>query len=374
MDFTQLTIDALAYIARFVGSYGWAIILVTFIVRGALWGVNVDQQKSMRMMQTLQPKMKAIQDRYKNNPQMMQQKMMEFYKENKFNPFSGCLPLVIQLPIFILLYSALMSPQFIQIAGDSSFLCVTKDKCLITRLDNTLKSINGVANDGTFSLREHDTFSVPKKFDVTMSDGEVLDVKVKNPQKTIEIQGDIKPGENVDFKIALDNINLKFEELNRIQKTTIPVINNATKEVETITFNRQDSNLVASVPTNKADTTIHYDVLLLVLFFGASMWFATKLSTSMTKTANPDPTQQAMQQSMGTVMPIMVTAMFIFFPIPAGVLLYLIVSNLIQIAQTVIVNKQLDRAEELKNNNITSSVDLSNAKKIEPKSISDDKQ
>ena len=78
MDFTQLMIDLLTYIAKFVGSYGWAIIVVTFIVRGALWGVNVQQQRSMRMMQTLQPKMKAIQDRYKNNPQLMQQKMQQF--------------------------------------------------------------------------------------------------------------------------------------------------------------------------------------------------------------------------------------------------------------------------------------------------------
>ena len=73
MDFTQLTIQSLTYIAKFVGGYGWAIIVVTLIVRGALWGVNVQQQKSMRVMQSLQPKIKAIQDRYKNNPQMMQQ-------------------------------------------------------------------------------------------------------------------------------------------------------------------------------------------------------------------------------------------------------------------------------------------------------------
>ena len=79
-----------------------------------------------------------------------------------------------------------------------------------------------------------------------------------------------------------------------------------------------------------------------------------------------------MQQSMGTVMPIMITAMFIFFPIPAGVLLYLIVSNLIQIAQTIIVNKQLDMQDSQKSEKID-PIDLNNAKKIEPKNINDDK-
>ena len=369
MDFTQLTIDFLTYIAKFVGSYGWAIILVTFIVRGALWGVNVQQQKSMRMMQSLQPKMKAIQERYKNNPQVMQQKMMEFYKENKFNPFAGCLPLLIQLPIFILLYSALMSPQFIQKAGDSSFLCL-KGKCLISRLDNTLKSTTGSANDGKFSLKETDSFSIPKVITVTLSDGQNLSVKIDSPQKALKVQGKIVPNQPVDLKIPLDNIKENFETLSKIQETTIPVINNSTKEVETIKFTKLNSNLVATVPTEQAVTTYHYDVLFLVLLFGASMWLATKLTSAAGK--NADPTQLAMQKTMGTTMPIMVTAMFIFFPIPAGVLLYLIVSNLIQIAQTLIVNKQLDAQEAAKAQKVD-PIDLQNAKKIEPKNISDDK-
>ena len=370
MDFTQLTIDFLTYIAGFVGSYGWAIIVVTFIVRGALWGVNVQQQKSMRMMQTLQPKMKALQDRYKNNPQLMQQKMMEFYKENKFNPFAGCLPLLIQLPIFILLYSALMSPQFIQKAGDSSFLCIKKDACLISRLDNTLKSTTGVANDGKFSIKQLDTFSIPKVITVKLSDGEELSVKVDNPQKALKVQGEITPNEPIDLKIPLDNIKEKFETLSKIEETTIPVINNSTKEVETITFKKQDSNLVATIPTELAETNYHYDVLLLVVLFGASMFLATKLTAGASK--NADATQLAMQKTMGTTMPIMVTAMFLFFPIPAGVLLYLIVSNLIQITQTIIVNKQLDAQEKTKAEKID-PIDVANAKKIEPKNISDDK-
>lgn len=121
MDFTTLTIEVLKALASIVGSYGLAIILLTVVIRLAMWPLNVSQQRSMKMMQSLQPKIKAIQDRYKSDPQKMQQKLMEFYKEHKFNPMGGCLPLLIQLPIFILLYSALMSPQFIQIAGDASF-------------------------------------------------------------------------------------------------------------------------------------------------------------------------------------------------------------------------------------------------------------
>ena len=76
MDFTTLTIELLKGLAHIVGNYGFAIILLTVIIRLAMWPLNVSQQRSMKMMQTLQPKIKAIQDRYKSNPQMMQQKLM----------------------------------------------------------------------------------------------------------------------------------------------------------------------------------------------------------------------------------------------------------------------------------------------------------
>ena len=85
MDFTTLTIEALKMLAQFVGNYGLAIVALTIIIRMILWPLNVNQQRSMRQMQTLQPKLKAIQERYKNDPQKMQQKMMEFYKENNIS-------------------------------------------------------------------------------------------------------------------------------------------------------------------------------------------------------------------------------------------------------------------------------------------------
>ena len=108
MDFVKLTIDILTYIAKIVGSYGWAIIVVTFIVRGALWGVNVQQQKSMRMMQSLQPKMKAIQDRYKNNPQMINEenilKRVYVYKSKIENAFQLFFMMVF-MSIFAMVFS-----------------------------------------------------------------------------------------------------------------------------------------------------------------------------------------------------------------------------------------------------------------------------
>jgi YidC/Oxa1 family membrane protein insertase len=90
-----------------VGSYGLAIILLTVIIKMLLYPLTVKQVKSMKAMQELSPKMKKIQEKYKDNPQVMQQKVGALYKEAGVNPLAGCLPLVIQMPILMGMYYAL---------------------------------------------------------------------------------------------------------------------------------------------------------------------------------------------------------------------------------------------------------------------------
>ncbi len=360
MDFTTLTIDFLKQLSNIFGSYGLGIIALTVIIRLAMWPLNVSQQRSMKVMQTLQPKMKSIQDKYKNNPQLMQQKMMEFYKENKFNPMAGCLPLLIQMPIFILLYSSLMSPQFISMAGQSNFL-------FINRLDATLKGNAGISYDGTFAVGAHDTFTINKNVKVFVGDEELPNAKLSNPRKALEVQGAITPGEPVDLKISLDSFNLKFSELAKITKVEATVTDNVTREIEKISFTRQGDLLIASVPTATTKSSFNYDVLLLVVIFGASMFFTQKIMMATNKMQQADAAQEAMQKTLGTMMPVMLTATFLFIPIPAGVLLYLIASNIIQVGQTLIINKQLDNEQIKKNNN---SVEMStNTKKVKAKEI-----
>ena len=85
-----------------------AIILLTVIIRGLLFPIAQKQFASMAQMKAVQPKMKAIQERYKDDKQTQQQKIMELYKEEKVNPLAGCLPLIIQIPIFFALYKVLI--------------------------------------------------------------------------------------------------------------------------------------------------------------------------------------------------------------------------------------------------------------------------
>ena len=360
MDFTTLTIDILKMLS-IVGGYGIGIILLTIIIRAAMWPLGVSQQRSMRTMQMLQPKMKAIQERYKSDPQKMQQKMMEFYKEHKFNPMAGCFPLLIQMPIFILLYSTLMSPQFIQMAGDSQFL-------FIKRLDATLKTTVGNSGDGILGVGKYDTFMTGKTAKVYLQGVEepLINVKIEKPNKAIEVQGELTPGETVDFKISLDNLNLKFSQLDQIEKAQIDVMDVQSKETEMVNFERKDGILVASVPTNEVKTSLHWDVLALIVLFALTMVLSQKAMMAMNKNTQQDAAQIAMQKSMNTFMPIMLTFTFVIIPIPAGVLLYLIASNCFQVLQTVIINKQLE-AEDAKKATKIDDDDVANAKQIQEK-------
>ena len=112
-------------IGDFPGSWGWSIILLTFTVRLAILPLTFKGVKSMQRLQVLQPKIKEIQERYKDDRQRMNQEVMAFYQREKVNPLSSCMPLLLQVPFFIALFSLLRSSAFKEdIAGNPGFLFI----------------------------------------------------------------------------------------------------------------------------------------------------------------------------------------------------------------------------------------------------------
>jgi YidC/Oxa1 family membrane protein insertase len=104
-------------------NYGLAIIFMTIVIKLVMFPLTQKQMHSMRAMQQLQPKLQYIQEKYKDNPQVMQAKMMEMYKQHGVSPFSSCLPLLIQMPIFIAFYQSLLNFQF-SVVEHASFLWI----------------------------------------------------------------------------------------------------------------------------------------------------------------------------------------------------------------------------------------------------------
>ncbi|OAO05232.1 membrane protein insertase YidC [Parasphingorhabdus sp.] len=98
----------LNWLFELVGNFGVAIILMTFIVRGIMFPIAQKQFASMAQMRAVQPKMKAVQERHKDDKQKQQQEIMKLYKDEKVNPLGGCLPIFLQIPIFFALYKVLM--------------------------------------------------------------------------------------------------------------------------------------------------------------------------------------------------------------------------------------------------------------------------
>lgn len=124
----KLLFDILQFLHGLVGDYGLAIIGLTIVIRILLLPLTIKQTKSMYELQRIQPKIKALQEKYKNDKEKLQEETLKFYTENKVNPFGGCLPLLLQMPIFFALFRMLgtagetpgLFPQYIEGLSDAA--------------------------------------------------------------------------------------------------------------------------------------------------------------------------------------------------------------------------------------------------------------
>ncbi|MDB5958045.1 membrane protein insertase YidC [Ramlibacter sp.] len=114
-DYGWLTILAkplywlLSKLHSFIGNWGWSIMALVLLIKAAFFWLQAKGYQSMAKMKAINPKVMALRERYKDNPQQMQQEMMRIYREEKVNPIGGCLPIFIQIPVFIALYWVLLS-------------------------------------------------------------------------------------------------------------------------------------------------------------------------------------------------------------------------------------------------------------------------
>lgn len=124
----KLLFDVLQVLYGVVHDYGFAIILLTVAIRAILLPLTIKQTKSMYELQRIQPKIKELQEKHKNDKEKLQEETLKFYQDNKVNPFGGCLPMLLQMPIFFALFRMLgtagetpgLFPQYIQTLSDSA--------------------------------------------------------------------------------------------------------------------------------------------------------------------------------------------------------------------------------------------------------------
>ncbi|MDP0488923.1 MAG: YidC/Oxa1 family membrane protein insertase [Fusobacterium sp. JB021] len=134
------------------GSFGLSIIILTVLIKIILLPVTLKQDKSMKEMKKLQPKIDELKSKYKGDPQLLNQKTMELYKEHKVNPAGGCLPMLVQLPILWALFGVLRKEG---VVPDETFLwfsLITPDPFFILPILNgaisfVQQKIMGTANN-----------------------------------------------------------------------------------------------------------------------------------------------------------------------------------------------------------------------------------
>ena len=125
----QFILSLLQILYQLTQSYGWSIVILTALIKIIFYPLTKKQFVSMKKMKELQPALKEIQTRNKQNPQQLQKEMMELYRKHKVNPLAGCLPLLVQMPFLIGLFIALNGATFkeiIQMPGvQAGFLWMT---------------------------------------------------------------------------------------------------------------------------------------------------------------------------------------------------------------------------------------------------------
>jgi len=139
----------LAFFYGLIPNLGVAIILLTVTVMLVLFPLTAKQAKAMLNMQRAQPEIKRIQQKYKSDRQKMNEEVMKYYQENKINPLAGCLPLIVQLPIFLALFNVMRNPyKYIPTSSDlyaafctpsGAAKAVSEAKCSVSPLPNHLE-------------------------------------------------------------------------------------------------------------------------------------------------------------------------------------------------------------------------------------------
>lgn len=334
----QAMLYLLNTIHDFVGNYGLAIVLLTVAIRLVLWPLNSAQTRSMRKMQELQPKLKALQEKYKSEPQKMQEAMMKFYSENSFNPLAGCLPMLVQLPIFIGLYGALSSPHFLADTVHEKFL-------FLNNLSYTLQSHAGDSLDGTFNVEKDDVFSADKTATLNMVSGKTQEQEVTDQHKLITASPKpILPGSPVTMVLDFKHLGLSDDYKSLVKSAEVLVVNDKSRELERVQFNNVNGVLAKEVPTIPGKSQMNWDVLALIVIYALlTLAYQQLMTAKQPKAAKDDAAGQAMQSPAMKFMPLMFVVVMFFIPIPAGALIYLVVTTALMLIQTLWVNYSEDK-------------------------------
>lgn len=286
-------------------NYGLAIIIFTVLVRLAMLPLTVKQQKSAAKMQEIQPLINDIQKRYKDDKEKLNQELMKVYQEHNYNPASGCLPLLIQMPILLTLYWVIAQPLKFMLGKTEE-----ARTAIVNVAAKAQVAVNSLLADPKVPTTVEDVI----KSWGTYSEIKALNYFNENPEALSQVSGFLDKTELIDFKSFL-GLNLG----------------------EIATYNPQ----IVFGPQWK----VYVPLLILVLLATVTTFISTKLAMPKNN-GQQGGAAGCSSNSMLLMGPVM--TLYFSFMMPAGVILYWMAGYVFAIFQQLYLNKQRDKAAALK--------------------------
>ncbi len=334
----NLMLPILDFFYGIVPSYGLAIVALTLVIRFALFPLNAGSIRNMRRMKVTQPLMKErvekVQQLYKDDPVKQREEMSKVYKELG-NPLAGCFPLLLQMPILFALFATLRGSPFANInytvdlqIFPQAQLEQIQPQAYATKAQN-IYITDGVHASVAALLPGGNRLVEGQSAQIQFQsvEGESLNTLLSQyPDSNLNVDWTVMEGENlvnIDQQgnvVALAPGNVKLQG-----------------KVKGIAADKGFLfiDALGRVGAMDEDGTIHWDIVGMILGFGISLYLNQVLSgQGKGSSGNPQ------QDTINKITPVLFSGMFFFFPLPAGVLLYMLIANIFQTGQAFLLSRE----------------------------------
>jgi YidC/Oxa1 family membrane protein insertase len=320
-----------------VPSYGLAIVALTLVIRFALYPLSAGSIRNMRRTRVTQPLMqkrvKEIQERHKDNPAKLQEEMSAVYKEFG-NPLAGCLPVLLQMPVLFALFATLRGSPFSDINYTVNLQILPPEQ--IERIQPQAFSTapqNIYITDGVHARVEAILPSGNR-----LAVGETTKVEFQTPEgKPFSTLAAEHPETNLapQWKVTKGEDRIKVDENGNVEAIQ-PGEATIQGTIPGLASNKGFLfiDALGRVGAFDPDGKIHWDIVAMVIGFGLSLYANQLLSGQGSTASNPQ------QETVNKITPIIFSGMFLFFPLPAGVLMYMLIANIFQTLQTFVVSRE----------------------------------
>ncbi len=322
-----------------VPSYGLAIIALTLIIRFSLYPLSAGSIRNMRKMKIVQPmmqkRMAEVKEKYKDDPQKQQEEMMNAQKEFG-NPLAGCAPLILQMPVLLALFATLRGSPFAtanynvnlqilpseQIERIQPAAFATKPQNIYVDEGDRIKVAAILPGGNKLAVGEH------TKIQYQTVDGKPFDEILKahpETQNKLLPQWKVTKGQE---RVSIDTEG----NVEALQPGDVTIQGNIPGLAADTGFLFIEA--LGRVGAYDDDGTIHWDIVSMIGLFGVSLYVSQLLSGQSNTGGNPQ------QDTVNKITPVLFSGMFLFFPLPAGVLMYMVIGNVFQTVQTYILSRE----------------------------------